>query len=612
MRFCNVRNLVNCCVDCLALKSLLKVLGCSYAAHQCLFRLIQAIRDGVLDAVINKEHGYMEPTRESDVYSTCEPSIQFHHRCNFLFNIRNQAVKAMRYPLKKKYSRPKLRKVGTMRAEVNQSQRPISEQISADKVKVTVEGDATKDVDLLTLEDIRDQIRYIEKAVVTKELHFMTRVLRSILPIRRKLNSSVLRGLVQAYFVPQSQQWSYFMEHLPESMDAPPKLNYRQFKSQKSATLLPEVEVYLHLLLLIHLLDQGKPKEATKCSTRLMERTQETGRRTMAALASRCFYYHSRAFELDDRLEEIRLFLHTRLRSATLKNNYDCQAVLINLLLRNYLHYNLHNQASKLVSRVRFPESATNNEWARFLYYLGFIKAIQLDYNAAHDHLVSAQRKAPQQTAVGFRQALNKLNTVVELLLGELPDRSIFRQADLKDALHPYFQLTQAIHAGDLGQFNNVLKAYSQRFIHDKTYTLILRLRHNVIKTGVRRISLSYSKISLVDVAEKLQLDSPEDAEYIVAKAIRDGVIDAVINRERGFMVTTEPSDLYSTREPMDQFHQRITFCLGIRNQAIKAMRYPPKQYSKDLESAEERREREQQEMESAKELSEDDFDAFP
>ncbi len=74
---------------------------------------------------------------------------------------------------------------------------------------------------------------------------------------------------------------------------------------------------------------------------------------------------------------------------------------------------------------------------------------------------------------------------------------------------------------------------------------------------------------------------------FFPPKAIRDGVMDANINRERGYMITTEAGDLYSTREPMDQFHQRIRFCLGIRNQAIKAMRYPPKQYSKDLESAE-------------------------
>ena len=44
------------------------------------------------------------------------------------------------------------------------------------------------------------------------------------------------------------------------------------------------------------------------------------------------------------------------------------------------------------------------------------------------------------------------------------------------------------------------------------------RLHHNVIKTGIRMISLSYSKISLEEIASKLQLDSPEDAEFIVAK----------------------------------------------------------------------------------------------
>lgn len=141
-----------------------------------------------------------------------------------------------------------------------------------------------------------------------------------------------------------------------------------------------------------------------------------------------------------------------------------------------------------------------------------------MDYSAAHDHLVSALRKAPQNAAIGFKQALHKLNTVVELLLGDQPDRSIFRQANFKVALQPYFQLTQAIHAGDLGRFNEVLRVHGAQFSSDKTYTLILRLRHNVIKTGVRRISLSYSRISLASIAEKLQLDSTEDAEYIVAK----------------------------------------------------------------------------------------------
>jgi 26S proteasome regulatory subunit N3 len=69
-------------------------------------------------------------------------------------------------------------------------------------------------------------------------------------------------------------------------------------------------------------------------------------------------------------------------------------------------------------------------------------------------------------------------------------------------------------------RFQDVLDRYADQFKADHTYTLILRLHHNVIKTAVRMISLAYSRISLADVAQKLRLESSEDAEYIVAKVL--------------------------------------------------------------------------------------------
>jgi 26S proteasome regulatory subunit N3 len=54
----------------------------------------------------------------------------------------------------------------------------------------------------------------------------------------------------------------------------------------------------------------------------------------------------------------------------------------------------------------------------------------------------------------------------------------------------------------------------------------------------------------LQDVAEKLALPSAVDAEYICAKAIRDGGIDAVLDHAGGFLATRELTDLYSTNEP--------------------------------------------------------------
>ena len=68
----------------------------------------------------------------------------------------------------------------------------------------------------------------------------------------------------------------------------------------------------------------------------------------------------------------------------------------MNLLLRNYLHYNLYDLAEKLRSKTEMPESRSNQQYCRYLYYLGRIRAVQLEYTDAKDCLQQAARKVPQ------------------------------------------------------------------------------------------------------------------------------------------------------------------------------------------------------------------------
>jgi 26S proteasome regulatory subunit N3 len=120
----------------------------------------------------------------------------------------------------------------------------------------------------------------------------------------------------------------------------------------------------------------------------------------------------------------------------------------------------------------------------------------------------------------------------------------------------------------------NIVNTHSAAFRKDGTYTLILRLRQNVIKTGIRMMSLSYSRISLRDICLRLGLDSEESAEYIVAKAIRDGVIEATLDHEHGFMKSKDVGDIYATREPGEAFHERIRACLALHDESVKVC-YP-------------------------------------
>ena len=346
-----------------------------------------------------------------------------------------------------------------------------------------------------------------------------------------------------------------------------------------------------------------------------MDKIRALNRRTLDSLAAKAYFYFALFHEeLDPKppskqspVINMRGKLLAALRSAVLRKDPDTQASVTTLLLRNYMSTADITQADLLVAQTQFPPNAPNNQVARYLYYLGRIRAIQLSYTEAHEHLISATRKSPSaHCATGFYQASMKLLIVVELLMGDIPERDLFSQPRLERAMEPYFRLVQAVRVGDLQGFLKVVQSSSSVFHRDGTYTLILRLRQNVIKTGIRMLSLSYSRISLRDICIRLGLESEESAEYIVAKAIRDGVIEASIDHEKGFMQTKVAGDIYATREPGEAFHERIRACLTLHDECVKAMRYPMNQHRLELKNAQEARERER---ELAKEIQEGDID---
>ena len=106
----------------------------------------------------------------------------------------------------------------------------------------------------------------------------------------------------------------------------------------------------------------------------------------------------------------------------------------------------------------------------------------------------------------------------LQLLMGEIPDRAMFNTPDLATALRPYLALTGAVRRGNLRGFGDAVLAHSATLARDRTLTLVRRLDANVIKTGLRKLATSYSRINFSDIAAKLQLGSPEDAEFLCAK----------------------------------------------------------------------------------------------
>ncbi|KAK5104909.1 26S proteasome non-ATPase regulatory subunit [Lithohypha guttulata] len=475
--------------------------------------------------------------------------------------------------------------------------------------------------------DIKANLTLLEKAVSLFDSRFTLRVLRNIPSVRKQLSADLLaRVIIETYTTPTPTSFALLKalgdeEGFPRA-DADAwvkKKDSAQSASKKSDTtpkeILAEVDVYFSILIQVYFYDTKNIESGAEFSEGLIGYLKPLNKRTLDSLAARAYFYYSLFLEETDpkppspnaAVVSIRKTLLDALRTATLRKDQDTQAAVITLLLRNYLSTSHITQADLLISHTQFPDSAANNQVARYLYYLGRIRAIQLNYSEAHDHLIGATRKAPTSyKASGFYQASTKLLIVVELLMGDIPDRAIFRQPSLEKILSPYLQLVQAVSSGDVNAFQNLTQKYSSVFRADSTYTLILRLRQNVIKTGIRMMSLSYARISLRDMCLRLGLESEESAEYIVAKAIRDGVIEATLDHEHGYMRSKDVGDVYSSNEPFDAYSSRIRACLALHDESVKAMRFPMNQHRLELKKAQEARERER---ELAKEIVDGEID---
>lgn len=125
-----------------------------------------------------------------------------------------------------------------------------------------------------------------------------------------------------------------------------------------------------------------------------VDHARKLNQRTLDVLSARCTFYLSLAAEATGQLPLIRHKLLGLHATAVLNHDDIGQETLLNLLLHNYLHDNLYDQAEKFRAQAQRPEAQrSNQQYCRYLFYLGRIRAVQLEYSDAKECLQQAARK---------------------------------------------------------------------------------------------------------------------------------------------------------------------------------------------------------------------------
>lgn len=148
---------------------------------------------------------------------------------------------------------------------------------------------------------------------------------------RRKLSWALLHKLIDAHY-PDNANRSQLLSLLPPvnclcnmlihvqapvpvSMDVEPATPAQTATPTPTTTappakptvITPELEVYLWLLCVVFLVDNKNVATALKAVDLLMEKLDETNRRTMDPLSAKVYFYYSRIYELSGRLADVRV-----------------------------------------------------------------------------------------------------------------------------------------------------------------------------------------------------------------------------------------------------------------------------------------------------------------
>jgi 26S proteasome regulatory subunit N3 len=405
----------------------------------------------------------------------------------------------------------------------------------------------------------------LESSVSSKELRQVVKSTRSIRKFKNVISASHMKAIWDCFYPRESLAISWaslpsFKPEFAEVMEFPKSTLSRLQRCS-------EVDVYLRVLLAIF---QYKNRLGTDFGG-LIKTIADTNNHYLDGLQAVCFYFLAREKEKAGRFGEIRQDLLFQYSRACVRKDETGQAVLLTILLRNYLLARDYEAAYHLIDKSEFPENISNAEYCRYLYYDGLISAIRGDYLKAKTSLTQSFRKAPENSARGFKAGCLKAQVVVEMLLGEIPSREVFSNPLFSNELYPFYQLVQSVLRGRVSEFEAVVEEQKAFFQRDGLLLLIKRMNAVVIKVALKKINQSYSRISFHDIHEKLGIDL-EDVEMVVAKAIRDQVISGSIDPAGRFLKVDQQTDLYTTADPQRAFARRIEFCMNIHHNAQRAI----------------------------------------
>ncbi|KAK2661523.1 hypothetical protein Ddye_000097 [Dipteronia dyeriana] len=131
-------------------------------------------------------------------------------------------------------------------------------------------------------------------------------------------------------------------------------------------------------------------------------------------------------------------------------------------------------------------------------------------------------------------------------------------QRNLKNFCQFYIELANNYNSGKVAELETYVRVNREKFESDNNLGLVKQVISSMYKRNIQRLTQTYLTLSLQDIANTVQLNSPKEAEMHVLQMIQDGQIYATINQKDGMVRFLEDPEQYKTCEMIEHIDSSI------------------------------------------------------
>ncbi|KAK3588974.1 hypothetical protein CHS0354_043143 [Potamilus streckersoni] len=203
-----------------------------------------------------------------------------------------------------------------------------------------------------------------------------------------------------------------------------------------------------------------------------------------------------------------------------------------------------------------------------YYYYGGMIYAALKQYDKALCFFEIAVTTPSMAVSHIMLEAYKKYILVGLILHGKVPNPPKYTSQVvaryIKPLCQPYHDLASVYACNNPADVRTVVDKHQETFNRDSNIGLVKQCITSVYKKNIQRLTKTFLTLSLTDMANRVKLSGPKEAEKYVLNMIEDGEIFATINQRDGMVRFHDNPEKYNSARMLIRLDQEMQRCMQL------------------------------------------------